>query len=57
MSDDLIAGAKVVAVVDPRGQIVTLHRPNAEPQVLGSGDMLTIEEIVPGFQLPVAELF
>jgi Uma2 family endonuclease len=57
VSDYLRAGAKVVVVVDPRAETVTLHRPNAQPHVLTVGDTLTFDDIIPGFRLAVADLF
>jgi Uma2 family endonuclease len=53
----LAAGARVVWVADPRPRTVSIHRP-AQPVVeLGVGDTLTADGIIPGFAVPVAELF
>jgi Uma2 family endonuclease len=53
----LAAGARVVWVADPRQQTVTVHRPDQSQVELGAGDTLTAEGIIPGFAVPVAELF
>jgi Uma2 family endonuclease len=53
----LAAGARVVWVADPRQQTVTVHRPGQPLVELGAGDTLTAEGIIPGFAVPVAELF
>lgn len=51
------AGVRLVWVVDPRRRTVAVHRPGREPEVMWEGDDLDGEDVVPGFRLPVAELF
>ena len=51
------AGARLVWVVDPVKQIVTLHRPMVQAQVLSGEDVLTADEIIPGLDYPVRLLF
>jgi hypothetical protein len=34
-----------------------VHRSNREPVVLGIGDVLDGEDVLPGFRLPLVELF
>ena len=53
----LAAGVRVVWVADPAGQTVTAHRLNQPPQVFGPADTLTVPDVIPGFQFPVADLF
>jgi Uma2 family endonuclease len=53
----LAAGVLVVWVADPADQTITAHRPNQPPHVFGATDTLTIPDIIPGFQFPVADLF
>jgi Uma2 family endonuclease len=53
----LAAGARVVWVADPRRRIVIAHRAGETPVELGTSDTLTAEGIIPGFAVPVAELF
>jgi Uma2 family endonuclease len=50
-------GVPLVWVFRPRPRTVTIHRPGAEPRVLGEGDILDGEDILPGFTLPVADVF
>jgi Uma2 family endonuclease len=57
VDDYLAAGVRVVLVADPSRRTVTLHRRDAEPLVLTEGDTLTLEEVIPGFQLPVRDVF
>ena len=52
----LEAGSKMVVVVNPRNQQVLVHLP-AEVKVLGADDILKGGEVVPGWELPVGELF
>lgn len=53
----LDAGVKVVWVADPGPKTVTAYRRNQAQQVFGPADLLTIPDVIPGFQVPVAELF
>jgi Uma2 family endonuclease len=53
----LAAGVRVVWVADPAVQTVTAYRPNQPVQVFGPADMLTVPDVIPGFQVPVADLF
>jgi Uma2 family endonuclease len=56
-ADYLAAGVRVVWVADPGRRVLTVHRPGQPPVVLGEGDTLTAEGIIPGFAVPVARLF
>ena len=51
------AGVELVWVADPDTQTVTAHRPNQPPQVFTAADTLTADVVIPGFVVPVAELF
>ena len=53
----LSAGARLVWVVNPRQQIVTVYRPGNTAQILAVGSMLDGEDVVPGFRIAVSELF
>jgi Uma2 family endonuclease len=53
----LASGARLVWAVDPRRQTVTVYRPGAEPQMLRGEDLLSGEEVLPGFAVRVADLF
>jgi Uma2 family endonuclease len=51
------AGARLVWVINPRHQTVTIYRPDNTAKILGVTDTLDGMDVVPGFQIAVAELF
>jgi Uma2 family endonuclease len=53
----LQAGTTVVWVVDPRRRKVEVYRRNAPVQRLHESDVLTCEDVLPGFKLPLETLF
>ena len=53
----LAAGTELVWVVDRPRQSVTVHRAGRPQRTLGLGDVLEGEDVLPGFGLPLAELF
>jgi Uma2 family endonuclease len=53
----LSAGSSVVWIVNPKLKTVTVYRSRSDVQSLAAGDMLTGELIIPGFSLPIDELF
>jgi Uma2 family endonuclease len=53
----LDAGVHLVWLVDPASQTVTVFRPDATPAKLTVGDTLDGGEVLPGFMVPVAEIF
>ncbi len=57
VADYLRAGVKVVLVADPEAQTVTAHRPGQQPQVFTINDTLTVPDVIPGFQMPVPDVF
>jgi len=50
-------GAQVGILIDPDEETVTIYRSTGEPTVLGNGDILTVAELFPGWELPVSELW
>jgi Uma2 family endonuclease len=54
--DWLAAGCRAVWVVDPTSQTVSVYR-GSQTSLLTANDELGDDEILPGFRLPVAELF
>lgn len=54
-----IAGVKIIWVVNPQNKTVEVYHPDQiEPvQVLGIGEQLDGEKVIPNFTLPVAALF
>lgn len=57
VADYLAAGGRLVWLVDPRSRTVVVHRPGAAPELMGAGDELTAGDVLPGFRVPVLELF
>jgi Uma2 family endonuclease len=55
--DYLKAGVRLVWVVEPQPQKVTEYRPDVAPQTFGISETLACDDILPGFRLPLAELF
>ncbi len=50
-------GARLVFVVNPRRKSVAVHRPGEPIRVLGVGDVLDGEDVVPGWSMPLSDLF
>ncbi|BDI16640.1 hypothetical protein ANSO36C_24420 [Nostoc cf. commune SO-36] len=50
-------GAVVGILIDPDEKTVTIYRSTGEPTVLENGDILTIPELFPGWELPLTELW
>jgi Uma2 family endonuclease len=59
VAEYLAAGVALVWVIDtdPAHETVTVHRPGRPARVLGREDVLTGEDVLPGFRLPLAELW
>ena len=53
----LAHGTRLVVVVDPHRRTVTVRRPDGRTHHLTVADTLDGEEVVPGWTLPVRELF
>jgi Uma2 family endonuclease len=53
----LDAGVRLVWLVDPASQTVTIFRPDAIPARLGAGEILDGGNVLPGFTVPVTEIF
>ena len=53
----LDAGAKAVVVVDPRRKSVTVYRSRSDITVLTGDDVLEVEGVIPGWTMPLQELF
>jgi Uma2 family endonuclease len=51
------AGVRLVWLVNPATKLVTVFRPDADASVLGVGDVLDGGEVLPGFSIPVADIF
>lgn len=53
----LAGGVAVVWVAEPRRRTVTVHRPGEPAVVVGGGEELDGGDLLPGFRLPVVEVF
>ena len=53
----LEAGIPLVWWARPETRTVSVHRLGREPLALGEGDELDGEDVLPGFRLPVADVF
>jgi Uma2 family endonuclease len=53
----LANGARLVWAIASRRRTVTVYRPGAEPQLLHGEDVLSGEDVLPGFAVRVADLF
>ena len=53
----LAAGTQMVWIVNPRRRTVAVHTPDALPQLYNIGDTIPGGEVLPGFALPVSEIF
>lgn len=53
----LAAGVQIVWNVDIELQTVEVARPGHEPRLVHAGDTLDAEPVLPGFSVPVAEVF
>jgi len=57
LADYFAAGARLVWVVDPAARRVIVRHPGRPAEVVAAGDTLDGEDVVPGFAVPVEELF
>jgi Uma2 family endonuclease len=57
VADYLRAGAIVVWVADPAKKTVTAYRAGHDPEVFSDDDVLICEDVLPGFRLPLANVF
>lgn len=57
ISDYLEAGTRLVWVVYPKTKTVYVYRAGRAVQRLSAGDMLSGEEVLPGFSVMISELF
>lgn len=57
VQDYIAAGTRMVLVVHPRTQTVTVYRPDGSARVLRAGEAIDGADVVPSFSLPVRDLF
>jgi Uma2 family endonuclease len=53
----LATGVRLVWVLDPARRTLRVHRADGSDQMLSEVDIVDGEDVLPGFQLPLAELF
>ncbi len=53
----LLCGVKIVWIVDPYAETVTVHRPNQEPVMFTRSQQLVGGPELPGFKCQVGEIF
>jgi Uma2 family endonuclease len=53
----LVAGVPLVWLVDPTDRTVTIYRPGEEPTLVNSRQKLEGGTVLPGFSVPVAQIF
>jgi Uma2 family endonuclease len=57
LKDYFLAGVKLVWYIDPRKRLARVHTAPDEMTVLREGEALEGGDVLPGFRLPLAELF
>jgi Uma2 family endonuclease len=57
VNEYLDVGVVAVCVLDQRTESVTVYDNDNPPRVLYKGDTLTLSDVLPGFELPIARLF
>lgn len=57
LGDYIAAGTPLLWVVDPRKRLVTVYASDAPTRWFRSGDTLDCGEVIPGFTIPVDDLF
>lgn len=53
----LACGVRAVWIIDPRTERITCYRPSSALRIYGKDDALTEPDLLPGFSVPVRELF
>ncbi|MDJ0595089.1 MAG: Uma2 family endonuclease [Pleurocapsa sp. MO_226.B13] len=53
----LQGGTKVGLLIDPDRQTVTIYRPSIKAEVRENGEILTVPELLPDWELPVSDLW
>ena len=57
VDDWLNAGCRAVIVVNPRNRTVDLHRSPTRATTLTQSDTLQIQDILPGWRMPIQDIF
>ena len=51
------AGVRMAWVIDPATRTVSVHRSGGEPRSVTAGEVIAGEDVLPGFELPVDDVF
>ncbi|HEY9908867.1 MAG TPA: Uma2 family endonuclease [Thermosynechococcaceae cyanobacterium] len=57
IQDFLAQGTQVGLLVNPEDRTVEIHRLDQKTEILRDGDLLTVPELLPGWEVPVVELW
>lgn len=57
VADYLRSGSRLVWVLDPKAESVTIYRPRGDVRVVEVGGLLEGEDVLPGFRVEVTDLF
>lgn len=57
LDEYLTAGVRIVWAIDQERETATVYRPSQEPREIAPDGTLDGEDVVPGFSLPLVELF
>ncbi len=57
VADWLTLGCRMVVIVSDKKRTVTVHRPGQSPRFLSGNEILDGEDVVPGFRLPLTDIF
>ena len=57
MDEYFASGCRLVWLISPKDQRVQIYRSDQRSHILQVGDSLDGEDVIPGFSMPVAELF
>jgi Uma2 family endonuclease len=50
-------GVRIAILIEPGGHTAGVFRPQSTPSVLGSGDRIDVDDVLPGLGLTVDEVF
>jgi len=57
IAEYLAIGVRLVWLIDPDPQTITIYRPSGERTRLSRSDALSGEDVLPDFSVPIAEIF
>lgn len=57
MEDYQQIGVPVVIILDPTTETASIHRRGADQQIIEKNQTLTLPDVLPGFEVPVARFF